>query len=202
MLAAGGAIKAMEIAREEPAFSLMRPPGHHATHSALGGFCYFNNIAIAVERAIRESKAKTIAIVDIDAHHGNGTQDIFFERKNVLYVSLHQAWIYPGTGMKSEANCLNFPLPAGTSDKEYMETLKEALEHVRRFKPDMLAISAGFDTLDEDPLTGLMLSVNAYIEIGKMLSEVAEQRFAVLEGGYTRAMPLCVYNFLKGFCKE
>ena len=120
-LSAGGAILAMEIAlKEGKAFSLMRPPGHHASRNEFEGFCYFNNIAIAVMRALK--KVGKVAILDIDVHHGNGTQEIFLGKKRVVYVSLHQyGFIYPGTGKHSEDNCYNYPLESGTGEEEYLQ---------------------------------------------------------------------------------
>lgn len=198
-LAVGGAIKAMELAlKEGSSFSLMRPPGHHASRNEFGGFCYFNNLAVAVAKALK--RVGKVAILDIDAHHGNGTQDIFLGVPNVIYVSLHQyGFIYPGTGKHSEANCYNYPLPAGIGEKEYLEKLEVGLEKIRRFDPDLLAVSAGFDTFEKDPLTNMGLEVETYSKISKLISELSKPRFAVLEGGYSRALPECVYSFLKNF---
>jgi acetoin utilization deacetylase AcuC-like enzyme len=198
-LSAGAAVRAMFIALEEDkAFSLMRPPGHHAGRAKFEGFCYFNNIAIAVVKALRR-EAK-VAILDIDVHHGNGTQDIFLGRKNVIYVSLHQYGnFYPGTGKHSEANCHNFPLDSGTDERLYLQKLEVALEIIKKFKPDMIAVSAGFDTFEGDPLAGLKLEVDTYSKISKMIADLNKPRFAILEGGYSERLPECVYSFLKGF---
>ncbi|MBI5049289.1 MAG: histone deacetylase, partial [Nitrospirae bacterium] len=117
-LSAGGAVEAAMLAlKGEKAFSLMRPPGHHAAKDRLGGFCYFNNIAIASLKA--KESAERIVIIDFDCHHGNGTEDIFIGKKDFLYLSLHQSPLYPGTGLVSRENCLNYPLPAGTSSAKY-----------------------------------------------------------------------------------
>ena len=196
-LSAGGAINSMQTAlNSENAFSLMRPPGHHAGRDFLGGFCYFNNIAIAVKKALQ--KIGKVAIIDIDGHHGNGTQDIFLGEDNVLYVSLHQKSAFPRTGLISEKNCLNYPLFPGTTSKEYMKTLKEALEKIEEFNADLVAVSAGFDTYKEDPLLYLELELETYTDIGKAIAELDKPIFVVLEGGYSKDMPRCVYNFLKG----
>ena len=137
----------------ETAFSLMRPPGHHATRTRVMGFCYFNNIAIASARFLADHPSKRIAIVDIDCHHGNGTEDFALGRDRIFYASLHQSPLYPGTGLESPMNCLNFPLPPFTEETPYLAALETACERIREFNPDILGVSAGFDTYEEDPLT-------------------------------------------------
>ncbi|MEW6040415.1 MAG: histone deacetylase [Elusimicrobiota bacterium] len=203
LLSAGAAIMAAEVAVKSPgketAFSLMRPPGHHAGRDSLGGFCYFNNIAIAVKYLLAHSLTRSIAILDIDCHHGNGTQDIFLSDKKVIFVSLHQSPLYPGTGLKSENNCLNFPLPPGTDEKKYLETLETALGKIIEFKPNVLGVSAGFDTYEKDPITRMGLKKETYKKITKMISQTATPRFAVLEGGYSEDLSECIHNFLSEF---
>ncbi|HDI11741.1 MAG TPA: histone deacetylase [Candidatus Acetothermia bacterium] len=175
-LAVGGAILAQEV----EGFSLMRPPGHHAGPNSLGGFCYFNNIAVAVRRSGR----KTL-IVDIDGHHGNGTEAVFYGDGKVTYVSLHQHYNYPGTGQNSRGNCLNYPLLPRCGSRVYLGTLKQALEDASRFGPfEQLAISAGFDTYRDDPLASMGLEIEDYRKIGKILGKLRLPTFAVLEGGY------------------
>ncbi|MEM5872188.1 MAG: histone deacetylase [Candidatus Aenigmatarchaeota archaeon] len=201
-LAVGSAIKSMEIAlKEGKAFSLMRPPGHHAGKRKLEGFCYFNNIAVAVAKALK--KVDKVAIIDIDVHHGNGTQEIFLGEERVVFVSLHQFGFgfYPGTGKHSEANCYNFPLESGTDETIYLQKLEIALEIVKKFDPDLIAISAGFDTYKDDPLGGLNLEIESYTKIAKMIAELKKPTFAVLEGGYSGKLAECVYAFLKIFYK-
>lgn len=194
MLSAGSAIRAAEIAAGgENAFSLMRPPGHHVGKDFLGGFCYFNNIAIAVEKLKRKT-----AIIDIDVHHGNGTQNIFFGNKNVLYVSLHQSSIFPGTGIVSNDNCLNYPLNAGTNEKTYLKTLKKALSKIKKFNPEIVAVSAGFDTYKLEKIADIKLEIKTYNKIGKLIIGLKKPTFAVLEGGYSPDLKFCIYNFLKG----
>ncbi len=185
-LAVGGAILAMDFAlKEGESFSLMRPPGHHTGKSNFEGFCYFNNIAIAVMKALK--KIKRVAILDIDVHHGNGTQDIFLGNPKVIYISLHQyGFIYPGTGKHSEGNCYNYPLDSGIEEGEYIEKLEVGLDKIKGFKPDLIAVSAGFDTFEKDPLAGMKLKIETYSKISKMISELAKPRFAVLEGGYSK----------------
>ena len=199
-LSAGGAMQAARLALTgQPAFSLMRPPGHHAGKNELGGFCYFNNLAIAIESVIK--KAKRIAIVDIDAHHGQGTEEIFFDRTDVLYLSLHQVGIYPGTGLTSYKNCLNFPLLPGTGPEEYLTKLDQGLREVKKFKAKLIAVSAGFDTYKNDPLVSLNLELETYLEIGQKLAKLKLPLFAVLEGGYSQDLHLCIYNFCLGISK-
>jgi acetoin utilization deacetylase AcuC-like enzyme len=180
-LSAGGAILAAKVG----GFSIMRPPGHHAGRNgaALGaytrGFCYFNNIAIAVRLLDRRT-----LVLDIDGHHGNGTQEIFLRDEKVMYVSLHRHPHYPGTGYTSEANCLNFPLWADCGDEAYLKALDEALTKVDIRKIDAVAVSAGFDTHTGD-LASLGLTEKAYRGIGKRIAALNRPTFFVLEGGYS-----------------
>jgi len=197
-LAAGSAVEAALTCLNsgEKAFSLMRPPGHHATRSSLGGFCYFNNIAIASLRA--KEKAGKVAVVDFDCHHGNGTEDILLGKKDFLYLSLHQSPLYPGTGLKNRENCINYPLPSRTTPDEYLSFLEQGLKKVTAFDPGLVAVSAGFDTYKLDPITSLSLEQGTYREIGKMLAALKKPTFAILEGGYSEDLPECVYQFLQG----
>ncbi|MBU0530060.1 MAG: histone deacetylase [Candidatus Aenigmatarchaeota archaeon] len=191
-LAAGAAIQAAEL----ESFSLMRPPGHHATREFLGGFCYFNNIAIAVSHMLKE--VDKVAILDFDYHHGNGTQDIFMGNKKVLYISLHAMFSYPGTGLMSEKNCHNYLIPPGSGEQKYMQFFKKALEDIKQFNPNLLAVSAGFDTYKDDPLSSLKLEKETYEKIGKLIADMKKPTFSVLEGGYAKELPECIYNFLNG----
>ena len=196
-LSAGAAIQAAELAFQgKQAFSLTRPPGHHASCKSIGGFCYFNNIAIATAKLLKENKADKIAILDIDVHHGNGTQDIFLGNKKVLYVSLHQYPLYHYSGLEKEVNCINFPLAPGTGEKGYVEKLKEGLDYIKNFKPDMLAISAGFDTYKEEEIANLKLEIKSYKKIGEEIRKLAVPYFAILEGGYTDRLGECTDEFL------
>lgn len=196
-LSAGAALLSSEIAiKEGMSFSLMRPPGHHSGKERLGGFCYFNNLAIAVEKL--RLKNKKVAIIDFDCHHGNGTQDIFLGKDGILYLSLHQAPLYPGTGLASEKNCLNFPLAPGTEEAAYLACFQKGLEHIEKFKPQILAVSAGFDTYRRDPLGGMKLDTSTYRKIGELISRFEKPTFAVLEGGYSKNIAVCLYEFLSG----
>ncbi len=179
-LSAGGAILAAKI----NGFSLMRPPGHHAGRSgaALGvytrGFCYVNNVAIAVKALGRPA-----LILDVDGHHGNGTQEIFQGDEKVVYVSLHRFPHYPGTGVYSEGNCLNFPLPADCGEQKYLEALDQALGMVDVDKYEVVAVSAGFDTHLGD-LASLGLTENNYGNIAARIAALKKPTFFILEGGY------------------
>jgi len=187
-LSVGGALKAAEI----NGFSLMRPPGHHATRDSIGGFCYFNNIAVAVEKL-----GKRTLIVDIDRHHGNGTQDIFLGSDKVKYVSLHGTG-YPGTGAESKQNCRNHLFRRRVGEEEYMEVLDQLLSSDQEF--ELLAVSAGFDTYKEDPLASkIHLSTESYRTVGQRLSELNLPTFCVLEGGYMPGkLGENIHHFLQG----
>jgi acetoin utilization deacetylase AcuC-like enzyme len=197
LLAAGSAVDAASnCMKGEKTFSLMRPPGHHATKNHLGGFCYFNNIAIASLKLKRP--AVRVAIIDFDCHHGNGTEDIFLGRKDFLYVSLHQSPLYPGTGLKSRENCINYPVLPKTSPDKYLSILADGLKHMEKFKPGLIAVSAGFDSYVLDPITSLSLEIETYREIGRMIAGIRKPLFSVLEGGYSNDIPLCIEQFLIG----
>jgi len=194
LLSAGGAI----LAAKEKGFSLMRPPGHHAGRngSALGvytrGFCYFNSMAIAVKRL----SLKTL-IIDIDGHHGNGTQEIFLNNPKVVYISLHRMNIYPETGNSSEANCLNFPLPYDTGDDLYLKTLNKAISKVSTKDFEIVGISAGFDAHEGD-LASLGLSSECYYNIGKKIKMLNLPSFGILEGGYSKHLGKSIDQLLAG----
>jgi len=195
-LSAGAAVEAAMhcLNADENSFALMRPPGHHATRNNVGGFCYFNNIVIASMKA----NVPKVAIVDFDCHHGNGTEDIVLGKKGFLYLSLHQSPLFPGTGLKSRDNCINYPLSASTTPEEFLSIFKEGLKKVEAFGPDLLAVSAGFDAYKLDPITNLKLELETYKEIGQELAAFKKPTFAVLEGGYSKDLPECVHHFLLG----
>ena len=197
-LAAGAAIEAGRVAWQlaTPTLAMVRPPGHHAEPDRAMGFCLYNNIAIAAA-ALRAEGVGRVAIVDIDVHHGNGTQTAFYLDPTVLFVSTHQFPYYPGTGAADEAGAgsgrgftLNVPLPAGSRDNEYTrvygDTVLPALE---RFKPEVLLISAGYDAHELDPLAGMRVTTSGYAAILALLDDAATRlcgrRVAlVTEGGY------------------
>lgn len=200
MLSLSGALSAANAAAAgKPAFSLMRPPGHHAGRERVSGFCFFNNVALAAARLLDKKSAERVAIVDVDVHHGDGTQELVLGNQAVLFCSLHQVPLYPGTGQESKDNCLNFPLPPGTGEAAYLQTLERALERAAAFKPDVVAVSAGFDTYKEDPLAQLKLEKSTYKKMGQLLAALGPRRFAALEGGYSEDLPLLVESFLNGF---
>ena len=179
-LSAGGALLASRI----NGFSLMRPPGHHVGEfgAALGvytrGFCYINNIAIAVKQL-----GKKTLILDIDGHHGNGTQEIFLGDEKIMYVSIHQSPNYPGTGALTDGNCSNFALPIDVGEQKYLETLDKALGMVDSGRFEVVAVSAGFDTQLGD-LASLGLTQKSYWQIGRRIALLKKPAFFVLEGGY------------------
>lgn len=197
LLSAGGAINALEYSLGgEISFSLMRPPGHHATRDRVMGFCYFNNLAIAVTRHLDQHPKEKVAILDIDVHHGNGTEDIFRNNQNVLYVSIHQYPLFPGTGRESGKNFINFPLPPGTGEEPYLYALQKSCEFISTFNPDLIGISLGFDTIHSDPISIFNLSPNSFKKIGLQIALLKKPMFMVMEGGYSKDIPLCTYNFL------
>jgi len=208
-LSVGAAIGAAEQALAgQSAFSLMRPPGHHAERNRVMGFCYFNNIAIAVARALSSpTPIRRVAILDFDCHHGNGTEDIFRGDERVLFVSLHQSPCYPGTGLTTQGNCLNYPLPPGTRPAQFLAALDEGLDHIRDFQPDLLAVSAGFDAYKGDPITDLDLEIETFHDIGGRIAGITQAMtsvpalpcFAILEGGYSREFARCVEAFVNGW---
>src|SRR6202011_146916 len=154
---AGAAIDAMRAAMDgKRAFSLMRPPGHHATRDRAMGFCYFNNIAIAALDAL-ENGAERVAIWDFDAHHGNGTEEIVANNPRIVFASIHQFPAYPGTGVNSFANIDNYPIAPSTPRRVHVEAAKHALEELLAFKPNLLLVSAGFDAYARDPITEMTL---------------------------------------------
>jgi acetoin utilization deacetylase AcuC-like enzyme len=200
LLSAGAAIQAAELALEgKRAFSLMRPPGHHCTRDRLMGFCYFNNIAIAIESARSKHKISKAAVFDFDCHHGNGTEEIFSGDANTLFASLHQDPCYPHTGLESRGNILNYPLPPRTPPGDFLKACAAALEKIQKFKPQLLGISAGFDAYKDDPITEMSLEVETFFEIGKAVGAIDVPQFAVLEGGYADELPLCIAAFLEGW---
>jgi acetoin utilization deacetylase AcuC-like enzyme len=199
-LAAGSGLIAADFILEgkiENAFALVRPPGHHAEGSKPMGFCFFNNVAITAEYLRRKKSIKKILIVDWDLHHGNGTQKAFYSCQEVLYVSLHQSPLFPGTGSASEAGekegtgyNLNLPLRAGKTDADYLSLFQNLIKPVADlYQPEFVLVSAGFDILKEDPLGGMELTAEGCGDITQILLEIARKwasghLILFLEGGY------------------
>lgn len=197
LLAAGAAVdctRAVLDGQADDAFAIVRPPGHHAEPDHAMGFCLFNNVAIATREALQHD-LKRIAIVDFDAHHGNGTQAAFLFEERVAYLSTHQWGIYPGTGWFQEAEharkrIVNVPLPAGSGDLVYRRVADEIVEpFIRAFRPQLMLISAGYDAHWNDPITDLGISTAGFYRLSRKLVDLAEETangkiVFVLEGGY------------------
>jgi len=200
LLSAGAALQAAEESLKGiPVFSLMRPPGHHATPQQAMGFCYFNSMAVAIQDMVQRGKAERVAVLDLDCHHGNGTEDFCFGKQNFFYVSLHQFPAYPGTGRQSRGNCVNYPLAPGTEERDYFPAMASALQKIRNFKPDLVGISMGFDTYEKDPLTQFGLAKRDYRKIGQWLKDLKIPTFSLLEGGYHDDLPFLIEEFLAGW---
>jgi acetoin utilization deacetylase AcuC-like enzyme len=193
------AIDAMKIARNgENVFSLMRPPGHHATREKSMGFCYLNNIAIAALEALATG-TKKIAVFDFDVHHGNGTEDILLNREGVTFFSVHQFPCYPGTGEKNLGkNCFNYPVAPSAPRETYRATLVRALADLKNFSPELIAVSAGFDAYARDPLAQGTLLAEDFHWLGRELRALEFPFFSLLEGGYSRDLPELILAYLKG----
>ena len=175
------------------AFCAVRPPGHHAEKGKAMGFCIYNNVAVGANYLIEKYKYKKIAIIDFDVHHGNGTQDIFYDNEKVLYVSTHQYPYYPGSGSHKENgkfnNVLNIPLEAGTTSEVYLNAYENVLTKIKQFKPEFLLFSAGFDAHIDDPLAQMRLSTEDFYKITKRTLEYSKsfcngRVVSILEGGY------------------
>jgi len=195
----GAALDALQAARAgETVFSLMRPPGHHATRNRAMGFCYLNNTAIAVLEALATG-AKRVAVFDFDVHHGNGTEAILLNNHGAAFFSIHQFPCYPGTGTRNLGNnCYNYPVLPQTARGEYRQVLASALEHLAAFKPGLVAVSAGFDAYVRDPLAQGSLEVEDFYWVGQSLRKLGVPLFSVLEGGYSADLPELILAYLKG----
>jgi acetoin utilization deacetylase AcuC-like enzyme len=175
------------------AFCAVRPPGHHAEKDKAMGFCIYNNVAVGANYLIEKYKYNKVAIIDFDVHHGNGTQDIFYNNEKVLYISTHQYPYYPGSGSEKETgkfnNILNIPLEAGTTAEQFLNAYENVLKKLKEFRPEFLLFSAGFDAHIDDPLAQLKLSSEDFYHITKRTLEVSKSMcngnvVSILEGGY------------------
>ncbi len=200
LYASGGVIEATDAVisgKVNSAFALVRPPGHHATATAAMGFCLFNNIAIAARHALKKHKFEKVAIIDFDVHHGNGTQEAFVSDPQVLYISTHQYPHYPGSGTiyetgsgAAQGSKVNIPLPAGSGDDEYRQVFEQIIVPVvRRFRPQLIMVSAGYDAHWADPLAMMEVSVTGFAQIARFIKSLADELcqgriVLTLEGGY------------------
>ena len=199
LLAAGAVINAVDLVMKgqmKRAFCAMRPPGHHANATRGMGFCVFNNIAVGARYAQKKHELERVLIVDWDVHHGNGTQDIFYADPSVLFFSTHQSPFYPGTGARSETGegpgkgfTMNRPFPSGTGPRVIDAFEKDLTEAADRFKPQLVMISAGFDSRKGDPLGGFILEDDDFVTLTKIMMGIAKKHaegrlVSVLEGGY------------------
>ena len=175
------------------AFCAVRPPGHHAEKNKAMGFCIYNNVAVGANYLLKKYKFNKVAIIDFDVHHGNGTQDIFYDNEKVLYISTHQYPYYPGTGDEKEkgkySNIFNIPLPAGTTSEEYLNAYEFVLKKIKEFKPEFILLSAGFDAHKDDPLAQFELTSKDFYNLTKRTLNLAKlycegKVVSILEGGY------------------
>lgn len=223
MLAAGGAIKAVQEVMDKEfdnAFAVVRPPGHHAGPNFSLGFCIFNNVALAAKYLNEKMGLRRVLIFDIDAHHGNGTQEIFYDENNVLFISIHEdPTEFPRTGFIGEVGVdeglgytVNIPLPYGTGDSAYLMALKTiVIPIISQYKPQFMLISAGFDGYYRDPVADLSLSAYLYPKIFHILLDLANKicngrLVAVLEGGYNlgflkKVAPACISKMVGAYFK-
>ena len=187
------AIDGVENKEFKNAFCAVRPPGHHSSQNKAAGFCILNSVSIGANYLIQKYKYKKIAIIDFDVHHGNGTQDIFYDNENVLFISTHQYPYYPGSGSEKERgkfnNIKNIPLPAGTGSEEYLNAFEYALKKLEDFRPEFILISAGFDAHEADPLAQFKLKTEDYYLITKRILDISKKFcngnvVSILEGGY------------------
>ena len=204
--AAKTAVGLSVLAAVDGDFAVVRPPGHHAFREKTSGFCIFNNMAIASQYLA--NKGKKVLIIDIDGHHGDGTQSIFYESDQVMFCSIHQMHAFPYTGSPLELGAgkgigytFNFPLTADSGDKEFLRAIDIIIKKAIEFKPDAIGISAGFDGYYKDKLLNLKYTLDAYYECGYRIRNHFGNVFAILEGGYHEDIPECVNSLIKGVNK-
>lgn len=193
------ALESLKAARAgETVFSLMRPPGHHATKTRAMGFCYLNNVAIAALEALATG-AKRVAVYDFDVHHGNGTEDILLDHPGAAFFSIHQYPCFPGTGTEHRGeNCFNYPVAPYTPREAYRKTLQTALDALKKFKPDLVLVSAGFDAYAHDPIAQETLEVEDFHWMAERIRKLEVPTASLLEGGYSNDLPDLILAYLKG----
>ncbi len=196
----GAAVAVAGLALDgEKAFSLMRPPGHHATADQIMGFCYLNSVAVAALHTREIRGVGRVAVWDFDAHHGNGTEAILAGREGLLYASVHQSPGYPGTGTEHIGNARNYPVAPGTPAAEHLRALEASWADVLAFQPDLVLVSAGFDAYAGDPLTDLRLRPREFVALGQWLREAPCPVGAILEGGYSQELPVLINALLEAW---
>ena len=197
--AVGGALDALALALENrTVLSLLRPPGHHATRNRAMGFCYLSSIGISVLDAAARL-GRRIAVFDFDVHHGNGTEALLQDQEQVAFFSVHQHPCYPGSGVTNVgSNCFNFPVPPRTPRDEYLGVLRRALQSLVRWKPDLIAVSGGFDAYARDPIAQETLEAEDFFALGADLQAQGIPFYSVLEGGYSDDLPELVLAYLRG----
>ena len=195
----GGALHSLKLAREGLAsFSLLRPPGHHATRQGAMGFCYFNSIAIAALEALATGTQR-VAVFDFDVHHGNGTEDILLQQPGATFFSIHQSPCYPGTGIENVGdNCFNYTVRPLIPRNEYRLVLQKALDDLKRHDAEVIGVSAGFDAYARDPLAQGSLEAEDYHWLGEQFRAIGVPVFSILEGGYSTALPELILAYISG----
>ena len=195
------------LAAKDQCFAVTRPPGHHASKEKAEGFCFFNNVAIATNYLLQQGKR--VCIIDIDGHHGNGTQSIFRDEERVLFSSIHQEGKYPYSGLATDVGegpslkkVINIPVPTGSGDDVFLKALAFIVERARSFDPDHIAVSAGFDGYFQDKIVQLNYSKRGYYEAGKLIVSLNKPTFAVLEGGYHEEVKSCVEALVAGMSRD
>ncbi len=194
----GGALKALELAKAgKPNFSLLRPPGHHATREHSMGFCYLGSVAIAALEA-KAADSRKVAVFDFDVHHGNGTEEILTRKNGIEFFSIHQHPAYPGSGTKSFDNCHNYIARPNLPREDYRKIAERAIADLKVYSPELIIVSAGFDAYAGDPLCNQKLSEEDFRWFGKTLAGLGVPVASAMEGGYSDDLPDLVFAYLRG----